>query len=100
MYVPGEWRATVISPTKEGWLIYRDPNTKDQKGWVTGSEEIQKHPSFVPSDAWGATVIAKAAKGKVEDNKSPRFWYAAKVNLHLHQQTNWPPGGGADDYPA
>jgi hypothetical protein len=92
MFVPSDWRATVISPSATGWLIYRDPNAKDQKGWETGSDEIQKHPSFVTFDAWGAGVIAKAAIGNLEDNKSARFWYSAKVNLHLHQQANWPSG--------
>jgi hypothetical protein len=94
MFIPGEWRATVISPSKDGWLIYRDPNSKDPKGWETGCDLIQKDALFVPLDTWGATVIANGAAGKLEDHKSPRFWYAAKVNLHLHQQTNWPSGGG------
>jgi hypothetical protein len=96
MFVPGEWRATVISPSKDGWLIFRDPNSKEQKGWETGSKLVRADASFVPLDTWGATVIANGAVGKLEDNKSPRFWYAAK-NLHLHQQVNWPSSGGEEE---
>jgi hypothetical protein len=98
MYLPGEWRATVISPSKGGWLIYRDPNAKDAEGWKTGSKQIQEDDNFVPLDAWGATVIAKAASGNIEESKSPRYWYAAKVNLHIHNQANWPSGPDDGDY--
>lgn len=96
MFMPGDWRATVITPSKGGWLIYRHPDAKDQEGWKTGSTAAQKHVDFVPLDTWGASVLARAANGDIEESKSPRFWYAAKVNLHIHRQLNRPGGEDAD----
>lgn len=96
-FMPADWRATVTSPSRGGWLIYRDPNAKDQEGWKTGSKLIQEHEEYLSLDAWGAVVIAKAANGTSNDNKSNRFWHAAKVNLHLHNQVNLSNSSDGDD---
>jgi len=86
MYVPGDWRATVIYPLNDKWLIYRDPNSKDQQGWITGSREVLTAAEKDKTNCWGASMVENAAKEKIEECKSPRFWYAAKVNMHLHRQ--------------
>lgn len=93
MYVPAEWRASVTYPINGGWLIYRDPNAKDSEGWITGSQEVQGHDMFEPLDTWGGLVVSTAAEGNLGDNRSPRYWHAAKVNLHLHYQINYYGGG-------
>lgn len=95
MFIPGEWRASVTYPVANGWLIFRDPNARDSQGWITGSQEIQKHPSFKSLETWGGDVVSRAAEGDLGENRSPRFWYAAKVNLHLHHQLNFGGGGVA-----
>jgi TusA-related sulfurtransferase len=96
MYIPAEWRAAVTYPVDGGWLIYRDPNARDPQGWITGSKEIQEHDAFNFLDAWGGDVVAKAAEGDLRENKSARYWYAVKTNLHLHQQLHF--AGPTADY--
>lgn len=86
-YVPNDWRATVVYPLNEGWLVYRDPNANREEGWTEGSEKIRADAAYQPElRAWGTEIIARAASGDIKGVDSARFWHAVKVNLHLHRQ--------------
>jgi hypothetical protein len=97
MFVPGDWRATVIYPLNDKWVIYRDPNLKDQQGWIKGSGEVLSAAGDDKTKCWGSSIVEKASGGKLDDYKSPRFWYAAKVNMHLHRQISASPDGAATE---
>lgn len=86
-FVPPEWRATVVYPLDDRWLIYRHPNTNDPNGWRDGSLLITQHGSYRPApQVWGVNIIEQAARNDLDDISTARFWYAAKVNIHIHRQ--------------
>lgn len=86
-FVPRDWRATVVFPQAESWLMYRSPNSNDAAGWVEGAAELLVHDDFQPvPDTWGAQLITQAAGGNLDGADSARYWYASKVNLHINRQ--------------
>lgn len=86
-FVPPEWRATVVYPLDDTWLIYRHPNTNDVTGWHEGSSAITDHARYNPAPrVWGVGVIEQAAANDLHNISTARFWYAAKVNIHIHRQ--------------
>lgn len=89
-FQPRDWRATVVYPLDEAWLAYRAPNTNDQQGWIDGARAIRERPEYSPApDTWGVEQIQQAAGGDLDSLDSARFWYAAKVNIHLHRQISY-----------
>jgi Beta protein len=89
-FVPPDRRATVICPLSEMWLCYRDPNANDPDGLIEGSKEIVGRAEFtrVP-ECWGKDLITRAARGDLGGHDAARFWYAAKVNIHLTTQAQY-----------
>lgn len=86
-FQPRDWRATIVYPLDESWLAYRAPNTNDEQGWIDGAEAIIASPEFPPApNTWGVDSIQQAARGDLDGLNSARFWYAAKVNIHIHRQ--------------
>ncbi len=86
-FVPPDWRPTVVFPLNERWVVYRHPNANDATGWHDGSVMISKLPYYQPTpDAWGISVIERAARNDLTEISTARFWYAAKVNIHIHRQ--------------
>jgi hypothetical protein len=86
-YMPGDWKAQVIYPLSEAWLVYRHLNSQDAQGWIDGAKAIKKDGLYDgPLDCWGSSLIENAAKGDIEGVASARFWHAAKINMHLHRQ--------------
>lgn len=102
-FIPREWRATVVYPLEESWLVYRSPNSNDSAGWVDGAAEVSAHVDFPPvPDTAGAQLISQALSGNLNEADSARYWYASKVNLHIHRQIRYAEGqvyvgdGGGD----
>jgi len=86
-FQPRDWRATVVYPLGESWLAYRAPNTNDEQGWIDGAVAIRDRPEYPPAPGvWGVEMIEQAAGDDLEGLNSARFWYAAKVNIHIHRQ--------------
>lgn len=87
-YIPGDWRSTVVYPLDEGWLAYRHLDANDRSGWTSGAAETMEHDLYEPTEipCWGADMLERAAEGDTEGVESARFWYAAKVNMHIHRQ--------------
>lgn len=86
-FIPRDWRATVVYPLAESWTIYRHPDAGDETGYVSGTQELLEREDFEPApDTWGTNLIRRAAAGTAQDELSARFWYAAKVNIHIHRQ--------------
>jgi hypothetical protein len=96
-YVPADWRATVVFPYGNEWLIYRGLNANDPAGWVDGSRAILEQVGSMPAGVWGGDVLSAAAKGDIANANATRFWYAAKVNLHIHHQITEVPGALSGD---
>lgn len=96
-YMPPKWRPTVVFPLEEGWLIYRHPNAGDREGWIEGARQIIAHERYEKGvEAWGHTLIRRAAQGNIRDCGSQRFWHAAKTNIHLHRQIHYAAANIAD----
>lgn len=86
-FVPPDWRATVVYPSTEEWLVYRHPDANDPEGWRAGSRIITEHERYNPPPRiWGTRIIEQAASGDLDGIEAPRFWYGAKVNIHIHRQ--------------
>jgi len=86
-FVPPDWRATVVYPLTKEWLVYRHPDANDPRGWSDGSQLITMHERYNPSPRiWGARIIEQAASGNLNGIEAARFWYGAKVNIHIHRQ--------------
>lgn len=86
-FQPRDWRAAVVYPLDEAWLAYRAPNANDEQGWIDGSAAIRNRPEYRPTpEVWGVNMIEQAANGNLEGLNSARFWYATKVNIHIHRQ--------------
>ncbi len=86
-FQPFDWRANVVLPLEKAWIAFRDPNSKDREGWIEGAKEILGYPDVEPlPDAWGSGVIKQAANGDLSSIDVAKIWYAAKVNIHIHQQ--------------
>jgi hypothetical protein len=86
-FVPPDWRATVVYPREEEWLVYRHPDASDPQGWQIGSAAITDHARYNPAPrVWGVQVIERAAAGNLTGIDAARFWYGAKVNIHIHRQ--------------
>jgi hypothetical protein len=86
-FQPRDWRATVVYPLDEAWLAYRAPNTNDEQGWIDGAVAVQARAEYEPAPAtWGVTMIEQAAGDNLDGLNSARFWYATKVNIHIHRQ--------------
>jgi hypothetical protein len=89
-FTPFDWRAVVVLPFEEAWLAYRYANAKDKKGWVVGAQEVKNDARFLKAPKiWGVGVIQQASINDITDIDSPKAWYGAKVNIHLHQQINF-----------
>lgn len=86
-FTPSDFRATVVYPLEDAWLVYRHPDANDDGGWGAGAEEMVEHERFRPAPAvWGTGVIERAANGQTADVLASRFWHAVKVNIHIHRQ--------------
>jgi hypothetical protein len=102
-FVPLDIKSSVVLPLDESWLIYRHENANDPSGWIAGAQAVVAHEAFADApDIWGTHLIQQAAGGNISDIDAPRFWYASKVNLHLHRQLGFARSsiagyGGADD---
>jgi hypothetical protein len=91
-FMPRNWRATVSFALDEEWIVNRDPNSEDEKGWIRGSIAIKDHVDFDPNSiCWGNDLIKSAAKGNLAGVNSARFWHAAKTNSHMHRQIGYAP---------
>lgn len=85
-FIPDEFRATVVYATDDGWLVYRDPETSRSAGWIDGALEVTTSGLFPPEpNTWGTQMIRRAARGDLQDLDSPVYWYAVKVNIHIHR---------------
>ncbi|MCW2245138.1 hypothetical protein M2352_000729 [Azospirillum fermentarium] len=86
-FTPSDYRATVVYPLNDAWLVYRHPDANDEAGWGAGAEEVVAHERYQPvPEVWGAEVIGRAANGDTADVLASRFWHAVKVNIHIHRQ--------------
>lgn len=86
-FVPPDWRATVVYPRERDWLVYRHPNASDPQGWQIGSAAILASDKYKPApQIWGVRIIERAATGDLAGIDAARFWYGAKVNIHIHRQ--------------
>lgn len=91
-FMPGDWKATVVFPLEEQWLIYRHPDAQDADGWIIGAQEISNHPDFDDfPNCWGGELLEKAVGGDTTGGASARFWHAAKINMHIHRQIGYAP---------
>lgn len=99
-FMPGDWRAQVIYPMDEKWLVYRHPNAQDAQGWVEGSNTILKDANCdKKNDCWGSDLVNQAAGGDIDGVSSARFWHGAKINMHIHRQIRYAQevmGGGGE----
>jgi hypothetical protein len=86
-FIPFEWRATAVLPLDVEWIAYRDPNQRDEQGWVEGAQQLKASEHYnPPPDTWGIHVIEQAAGDDLDEINNAGTWYAAKVNIHLHRQ--------------
>lgn len=89
-FMPGEWRAQVVYPLDEKWLVYRHPNAQDANGWIEGSKAILADANYDGlSNCWGSELVKHAANGEIDGVSSARFWHGAKINMHLHRQIQY-----------
>jgi hypothetical protein len=76
-----------VYPRDEEWLVYRHPDASDPQGWQIGSAAVTAHARYNPAPrVWGVQVIERAAAGNLAGIDAARFWYGAKVNIHIHRQ--------------
>jgi len=89
-YVPGEWKATVVYPLDEMWLVYRDANNQDADGWIRGARSVCEQEEFegVP-ECWGGKILQNAFDGDLAATSSAKYWHAAKINMHIHRQIKY-----------
>lgn len=99
-YMPGDWKAQVVYPLPESWIVYRHPNAQDSEGWIAGSRAVKADENFDGKCAcWGSNLIERASNGDIDGIASARFWHAAKINMHIHRLIGYAPevmGGGED----
>lgn len=89
-FMPGDWKAKVVLPLDEMWLVYQDSNLQDVDGWVRGAQAINTHDAFDEfPDCWGGQLLSRASNGDVAGVQSARFWEAAKINMHIHRQIRY-----------
>ncbi|MBZ9755070.1 beta family protein [Mesorhizobium sp. ESP6-5] len=89
-FMPGEWKAQVVYPLDEAWIVYRHPDAQDANGWIEGSKEIKGDPSYDGAcNCWGSELIDKAAVGDIIGATFARFWHAAKINMHIHRRIGY-----------
>lgn len=86
-FVPFDWRASAVLPLDTQWLAYRDPNLRDEDGWIEGAKQLKvSEPYKPPPNTWGIQIIEQAAGGDLNGINNAGTWHAAKVNIHLHRQ--------------
>ena len=96
-FVPAQGKPTVVFPLDEAWLAYRDPNARDPKGWIAGAQAIKNDGQYSPHvQAWGHELLKTAAAGKMAGIDAPKFWYASKINIHMHRQIHFAAANIAD----
>lgn len=89
-FIPGDWKATVVYPLDEMWLVYKDPNNQDADGWIRGAKTIFEREEFVGyPECWGGKILHSAVEGDISSASSAKFWHAAKINMHIHQQIQY-----------
>lgn len=89
-YMPGEWKAQVVYPLPESWIVYRHANTQDAQGWVEGSRAITAHSHFDDGvSCWGEKILKFAVTGQLDPYASARFWHGAKINMHINRQIRY-----------
>lgn len=90
-FITGDWKAQVVYPLSEAWIIYKHPNAQDITGWITGSKTIINDVDNFDSalSCWGSELIKSAAKGNIGSHSSARYWHGAKVNMHIHRQIKY-----------
>ncbi|MBC2861589.1 hypothetical protein [Stappia sp. 28M-7] len=97
-FMPGEWKAQVVYPMQESWLVYKHPDAQDVQGWINGSQAILKDPNCDKNNqCWGSELLERARQNDIEGVASARFWHGAKINMHIHRQIRYAPtkmGGG------
>lgn len=86
-YIPPTWKAQVFYPCDDGWIVYQHENAQDPQGWIDGANIIKKMDKFDGAcDCWGSNLLESAAGGDIAGCQSARYWYASKINMHIHRQ--------------
>lgn len=86
-FMPGDWKAQVVYPMEEAWLVYKHPDAQDAQGWIEGAKAVLDSPSCdKKNECWGSELLAKAKSGNIDGVGSARFWHGAKINMHIHRQ--------------
>lgn len=89
-FIPPDWRAQVIYPLQEAWLVYKHPDAQDTQGWIEGAKAILANEKYDGANAcWGSEIVDRAAKGDIAGVSSARFWHGAKINMHIHRQIRY-----------
>lgn len=80
-------------PSKFRWIYHRREN--EIEGWKNAASAITSEAEWNDKlTIWGAERIRRAAIGELDGMKYQRDWVAVRINLHLHQQTNFDGGDG------
>ena len=83
-FIPPDWRAQPVYALDDLWLAYRHHRANDSNGWVQGCQEIMNHARYQPApQCWGVDQIVRASNNDLTGIDSSRYWYAAKVNIHI-----------------
>jgi hypothetical protein len=97
-FIPGEWKAQMVYPMQETWLVYKHPDAQDPQGWIEGAKAVLGDSKCdKKNECWGSKLVESAKNGNIEGVASARFWHGAKINMHIHRQIRYAPekmGGG------
>lgn len=80
-------------PSRFRWIYHRREN--EAEGWKNAANAVTSEAEWNNElTIWGAERIRRAAIGELDGMKYQRDWVAVRINLHLHQQTNFDGGDG------
>jgi Beta protein len=89
-FMPPEWKAQVVYPLSDGWLVYRHPDAQDVQGWIEGAKAVLGHDDCDDeNNCWGSQLVDRAFEGDISGVASARFWHGAKINMHIHRQIRY-----------
>lgn len=82
----GRFMPRIDYPLSDAWEFERRPG-KDSSGYIDAAKSLlDRFPSILEEDTWGAEKIRNAAAGDIDKMRTPARWIAARVNMHISRQ--------------
>lgn len=82
----GRYTPRIDYPLNDAWAFERRPDSKGEAYVDAARKLIASYREIEDDESWGAGRIRQAAEGEIEGMKTPAFWIAARVNMHISRQ--------------